>query len=140
MSEILENKSGNEPAPGKTASVSTTVTKQNTASAVASGCLDVFSTPMMIALMESAACAALADSLAEGQTSVGTFISVKHMAASPIGLRITATAEITEVNGREIKFTVSANDGIDEIGQGIHTRAIVDEERFMKKAATKKRA
>lgn len=138
MSEILGDKSVNEPAAGKTAGVSAVVTEQNTASAVASGCLDVFSTPMMIALMERAACAALEDSLAEGQTSVGTFISVKHIAASPIGALITATATISEVSGREIKFTVSANDGIDEIGQGVHTRFIVDKEKFMKKAEAKK--
>lgn len=121
---------------GKTASATTTVTEANTAKAVGSGSLDMFATPMMIALMERAACACLADALTDVQTSVGTQISVEHTAASPIGAKITATATIEYVFGRKVEFIVTASDGSSEIGKGKHTRIIVDEERFMTKART----
>lgn len=119
---------------GKTASVTTTVTKAITAKAVGSGSLDVFATPMMIALMEKAACECLEDTLAAGQTSVGMQISVEHSAASLIDSKITATATVAYVFGRKIEFIITANDGMGEIGKGRHTRVIVDEERFMTKA------
>jgi predicted thioesterase len=126
------------PLPGKTASVTTTVTESNTANAAGSGSLDVFATPMMIALMEQAACKCLADALTDGQTSVGTQVSVEHTAASVIGAEVTATATIEYVSGRKIEFAVTASDGAHEIGNGRHTRVIVDKERFMMKAKTKK--
>lgn len=119
---------------GKSASVTTTVTEANTAKAVGSGSLDVFATPMMIALMEQAACECLADTLADGQTSVGTQISVEHTTASMIGAKITAIATIEYVFGRKVELIVTASDGAGEIGKGKHTRIIVDEERFMTKA------
>lgn len=122
--------------PGKSAMVSVTVTEQNTARAVGSGSLDVFATPMMIALMECAACAALADALDEGQTSVGVFISASHTAASPVGAQIGAVATITSRSGRSVEFDVSASSGGDCIGVGKHTRIIIDREKFMKKVGT----
>lgn len=118
---------------GKAAVSSTIVTNNNTAKAVGSGSLEVFATPMMIALMEQAACECLADGLEEGQTSVGTKINVSHTAASPIGSEITATAVIEYIFGHKIEFTVSASDGTREIGKGKHTRIIVDEKQFMEK-------
>jgi predicted thioesterase len=123
---------------GKSASASARVTEHNTAGAVGSGSLDVFATPMMIALMESAACKCLADCLDKGQTSAGTQISVEHTAASPLGAEITATATIERVLGNRIEFIVTANDGVGEIGKGRHTRAIVDGERFMTKASERR--
>lgn len=119
---------------GKTASVSVAVTDSNTAKAVGSGSLDVFATPMMIALMERAACECLADVLNQEQTSVGTKIDVMHTAASPVGAEITAAATIENVAGRTIEFTVTANDGTGEIGKGKHTRVVVDAEKFALKA------
>jgi len=119
---------------GKTASVTTTVTESNTAHAVGSGSLDVLATPMMIALMEQAACECLAEALTEGQTSVGTRIDVAHTAASPAGAIITATAAVTGVDGRKIDFDVTASDGAGEIGRGTHSRFIVDAEKFITKA------
>jgi predicted thioesterase len=89
---------------GKTATVVAAVTENNTAKAVGSGSLDVFATPMMIALMERAACECLADCLESGQTSVGTGINVSHTAASPVGVEITATATIEYVFGGRIEF------------------------------------
>ena len=118
---------------GKTATAGRTVTEALTAKAVGSGSLNVFATPMMIALMEEAACACLADSLEATQTSVGTLINVAHTAASPIGAMITATATVDEVDGRKVSFTVTAHDGVNEIGSGKHERFIVDAERFMSK-------
>lgn len=88
---------------------------------------------MMIALMERAACAALADSLEEGQTSVGVSVSVSHTAASPVGALVTAEAVITSADGRKIEFNVAARDENNCIGEGKHTRVIVDGAKFMKK-------
>lgn len=118
---------------GKTARASVSVTGQNTARAVGSGSLEVFATPMMIALMERAACAALADCLEEGQTSVGVSVSVSHTAASPVGALVTAEAVITSIDGRKIEFDVAARDENNCIGAGKHTRVIVDGAKFMKK-------
>ena len=122
---------------GKTASVSTTVYESDTAKALHSGSLDVLATPKMIALMEQAACECLADCLKEGETSVGSAISIEHTAASPLGAKITATATIEYVFGRKIEFDVTANDSAGEVGKGKHTRFIVDAERFTKKAETR---
>ncbi|MCL1964803.1 MAG: thioesterase family protein [Firmicutes bacterium] len=123
---------------GKTATARITVTETNTAKAVGSGNLDVFATPMMIALMEHAACDCLAEGIEPGQTSVGTHINVSHVAASPIGTEITATATIEYVFGRKVEFMVTAADGTKEIGNGKHTRVIVDAERFIAKANKEK--
>ena len=118
---------------GKSAVVSTAVSEQNTAKTVGSGNLDVFSTPMMIALMEQAACECIAEGLEPGQTSVGTEISVAHTAASPLGAVIMARAIVEEVNGRKIAFKVIAKDEAKEIGVGTHSRVIIDAEKFMGK-------
>ena len=122
---------------GKTATARTTVNGGNTAKAVGSGSLEVFATPMMVALMEKAACECLADCLDEGQTSVGSLIHAEHIAASPIGTEITASATIDCVFGRKVQFTVTASDKSGEIGKGKHTRAIVDAGRFMKNVEKK---
>ena len=116
---------------GKSASVSDVVSEKNTASAVWSGSLDVFATPMMIALMERAACECLADGLDTGETSVGTEVNVSHTAASPLGMEVTATATIEFVFGRKVEFVVTASDSSGEIGKGRHSRVIVDKDRFL---------
>jgi predicted thioesterase len=121
-------------ALGKTAAVTAAVAENDTAKAVGSGSLDVFATPMMIALMERAACECLADCLEPGQTSVGTEIHVSHTAASPVGAKITATAAIECVSGRRVEFKVTASDGAGEIGNGRHTRVVVDAEKFAGKS------
>lgn len=118
---------------GKAATVTTTVSETNTAKAVGSGNLDVFSTPMMIALMEQAACECLSGSLEPGQGSVGTQINVAHTAASPLGAVVSATATISKVDGRKVSFDVVASDGSNQIGNGTHDRFIIDEKRFMDK-------
>ena len=124
--------------PGKTAQLSRIVNQYNTAKAVGSGSLDVFATPMMIALMEEAACACLSDGLAAELTSVGTKIEATHIAASFIGAKITATAIIDAILGHKIEFSVIAREGTKEIGRGKHTRVIVEIKRFLEVAEQKK--
>jgi len=119
---------------GNTATVESVVQSTDLASSVGSGDLEVFATPMMIALMERAACAVLTDAFDPGMTSVGTQITVDHTAPSVIDASICATATITEVKGKTIIFTVTAQDGFGEIGKGTHTRVIVDTVAFMKRA------
>ena len=130
---------------GKTANATTVVTDANTAKAVGSGNLPVFSTPMMVALMEEAACNVLAEFLnteqkaeqKSEQSSVGTQINVEHTAASPIGAVITASATITAVDGRKVSFDLHARDEKNDIGKGTHTRFIIDVERFMSNLTNK---
>ncbi|MCL2577444.1 MAG: thioesterase family protein [Defluviitaleaceae bacterium] len=116
---------------GKTATVSTVVSEKNTAKAVGSGSIEVFSTPMMIALMEQAACECLASGLEAGQTSVGTSVNVEHKEASPVGAEVRANATIENIEGRKIFFSVYASCAEKEIGSGTHTRVIINVEKFM---------
>lgn len=113
------------------------VDENNTANAVGSGSLKVFATPMMVALMEKSAVNALAEFLDEGETTVGTGINISHVAASPVGIGITATAEVTDVKGREITFKLSASDSAGLIGEGTHTRFVVNAEKFQSKTNNK---
>ncbi len=111
---------------------SITVTKDNCASAVGSGGLDVFSTPSMIALMEKAAYLCVQPYLKEGESTVGTNMSVTHKRGSRIGEPIVATATITEYDGKKISFSVIAEDSKGNIiGEGIHQRYIINVERFL---------
>lgn len=122
---------------GTTGSASVTVNETNTAAAVGSGSLKVFATPMMAALMEKAAVDALADFLEDGETSVGTLLNISHISASPIGKEIISQAEVTDVNGREISFKVSASDSTGLIGEGTHKRFVVNAEKFQSKTDSK---
>ena len=111
----------------------TVVTMENTAAAVGSGLLPVFGTPMMIGLMENAAVNAIEKELAPGEGSVGTSIDITHDAATPIGMKVWAEAEVTAVDGRALTFAVTAFDEAGPIGKGTHTRFLIQEERFMTK-------
>ena len=111
----------------------TVVNNNNTAKTLGSGDMDVFATPAMVALMENAAMNAVAPHLEEGQTTVGTQISTSHIKASALGATITATAVLTAVDGRSLTFEITARDGENVIGEGTHTRFIVDRERFLSK-------
>ena len=91
----------------------------------------------MIALMEAAAMAALEAALDTGTTSVGTFIEIRHLAATLLGSEVRARAEVTAVEGREVRFSVQAWDSHELIGEGTHTRFIVEVERFMKRVKAK---
>jgi predicted thioesterase len=122
-------------ALGLTAAAAAVVGGANTAKAVRSGSLEVFATPMLVALMEEAACACLAGKLGPGQTSVGTAVKVDHKAASPKGSTVTATATLELVFGARLEFAVSAADGAGAVAEGRHTRVVVDQEDFLAKAA-----
>lgn len=110
-----------------------TVGDGNTAVAMGSGDMPVFATPAMAALMENAAMKAVEGALPEGAATVGTAISISHVKASPVGARITASAELVEVDGRRLVFAVRAWDERGTIGEGSHTRFVVDRGRFMGK-------
>lgn len=118
---------------GLSHSVRIVVTPENTALYIGSGDLEVFATPAMLAAMENAAMLATALALPEGSTTVGTEISASHIKPSCIGATVTATAVLTEVDGRKLTFTVGAADDEGVIGEGTHIRYIVDRERFMAK-------
>lgn len=113
------------------------VVRENTAAAVGSGALEVFSTPAMIALMEKAALEAVSPCLEPGQTTVGIRLEVSHLAATPLGKTVTAVAELASIEKRILKFKVSAVSEGELIGEGLHTRCIVDAERFMAKVLAK---
>ena len=111
----------------------TVVSEANTAATLGSGDMAVFATPAMVALMENAAMLAVKESLPEGSATVGTQMNTSHIKASPLGATITASAELTAVDGRRLTFTVKAWDEKGIIGEGEHTRFIVDRERFLSK-------
>lgn len=111
----------------------TVVSAANTAATLGSGDMDVFATPAMVALMENAAMLAVRDHLPEGSATVGTQINTSHLKASPLGATITASAELTAVDGRRLTFAVKAWDEKGIIGEGSHTRFVVDRERFLSK-------
>jgi len=124
-------------APGLEGKASLLVTDKHTAKTMKSGSLDVLATPQMVALVEEAACSAIAAHLAPGTTSVGTHLDVKHLAPTPIGMSVTATAKLTKVEKRALTFDIAASDGKEQIASGTHSRFIIDVEKFMKKAVDK---
>lgn len=110
-----------------------TVGKNDTAAVYGSGLLDVLSTPAMIALMEQTAMRAVEACLNEGEGTVGTEVNVKHLKATPVGKNVTCTATLTEVNGRRLLFHVEASDDTGKIGEGLHERFIIENDKFMAK-------
>ena len=124
---------------GMTHTVEKTVTPDMTAKAVGSGGLEVFGTPYMLGLMECAAMWCVQNELPEGKGTVGVNISSSHLAPTPVGMKVTATAEVTDVsaNGKMITFKVTASDAEGLIGEGTHTRAIIDNARFLQKCNEK---
>jgi fluoroacetyl-CoA thioesterase len=123
--------------PGLAAETETTVTKDNTAERLGSGSVPVFGTPALVGLMEGVAIKALESKLPPGLTSVGGHIDVRHLAPTPVGMRVRARAELIEVKGRRLVFQVEAWDEKEQIGEATHERFIVDRERFLAKAAAK---
>ena len=122
---------------GMKGEVSTLVEREDTAREVGSGDLLVYATPCMVALMEGAACEAIADALSDTQTTVGTALNIEHISATPVGLEVRAEAEVMEVEGKVITFAVRAFDEAGEIGKGIHKRVIVNSQKFLDKAYMK---
>ena len=115
----------------------TTVTTANVATNVGSGKVKVFSTPMMISLMEKAALLSIEPFLEEGQSSVGTHINVSHCSATPMGMQVWVETEVIEIDRRKVTFSVKAYDERGLIGEGTHERFIIDIEKFQSKADSK---
>ncbi len=108
-----------------------TVGDGDTAIALGSGSVPVLATPRLVAWLEAAAVAALDGTLPEGSTSVGTHIDVRHMAATAVGMPVRATARVLSVDGRTVRFQLEAADDRATIADGVHTRVVVDEARFL---------
>ena len=113
------------------------VNEMNTAEALGSGSLAVFATPAMIALMEKTARLSVAPFLEDGQSTVGTLVNVKHLSASPVGMKITCRTELKEIDRRRLVFHVECSDEAGSIGEGEHERFIIDEAKFMAKTEAK---
>ena len=122
---------------GMKAEVYTTAEREDTAKEVGSGDLLVYATPCMVALMEGAACEAIAQALTDTQTTVGTALNIEHISATPVGLDVRAEATVTAVEGKVITFEVKAFDEAGEIGHGTHKRVIVNSQKFLEKAYNK---
>ncbi len=112
------------------------VGEEQTAAAFGAGGVRVFGTPVMIGLMENAAWRLVQPEMAEGETTVGTVVNVRHLAATPVGGHVVATAELIEIDGRRLVFRVSARDDKQLIGEGIHERARVLLDRFLARINT----
>jgi fluoroacetyl-CoA thioesterase len=113
----------------------TTVVYENTAAAVGAGGVEVFGTPMMVALMENAAWRTVATHLNEGHVTVGTLVNIRHLAATPVGQKVRAVAELIEIDGRRLVFKVEAYDERQKIGEGQHERFVVNLDKFLSRIA-----
>ena len=122
---------------GMIGTASTIAEREDTAYEVGSGSLLVYATPCMVALMEGAACDAIAAELPEGKTSVGTELNISHISATPVGLEVRAEAEVTEVEGNTITFRITAYDEAGKIGEGTHKRVVVTTQKFLDKTYSK---
>jgi predicted thioesterase len=127
----------NEIAAGLTGEIEMTVTEDDTAERWGSGLVPVLGTPTLVAIMENAAVKALTDHLSPDQTSVGGRMDVRHLAPTPVGMRVRACAELVEVSERRLAFQVEAWDQVEKIGEATHERFIVDKERFVARAEGK---
>ena len=122
---------------GLTGTAELVVGEQHTAPRVGSGRIRVLATPVMINLIEAAALAAVEQSLPEHHQSLGTHLDISHVAATPVGMRVRATAEVVRVEGRTIHFKVRADDERELIGEGTHERVVVNVDRFDKRVQEK---
>ena len=120
---------------GATADVTHAVAEADTATAFGSGDVPVLATPRVLALLEEATVAAVAPSMADGQTTVGTRISLEHQAATPVGRTVIASARLVAVDGRRLEFEVTLTDGATVAAFGTVERVVVDRARFVARAA-----
>lgn len=122
---------------GMKGEVSTLVEREDTAYEVGSGSLLVYATPCMVALMEGAACEAIAAALPEEKSSVGVELNIRHISATPVGMEVRAEAEVTEVEKNMVTFQVTAYDEAGKIGEGTHKRAVISKQKFLDKTYSK---
>jgi fluoroacetyl-CoA thioesterase len=125
---------------GVSAEVALVVGEADTAAKIASGAVPVLATPRLIALLEEAAFVAVQPLLAQGQTTVGTRVDVRHLAATPVGMQVVAFAELVELEGKVLRFRVEARDERELVMEGIHERAVVTEARFIERVTQKLQA
>jgi predicted thioesterase len=123
--------------PGLRERKETVVSETNTAQSYGSGRLAVYATPCMIGLMEEACEEAVNKLLPPGFSTVGTELNVKHLSASPVGMKVWAEGELLEIDGRALCFRVTAFDSAGKIGEGTHGRFIIESAKFLKKAESK---
>ena len=123
--------------PGIKAEKSLTVTDANTAKTMGSGTLDVFATPAMVALIEQTAYTSIEGELEPGWGSVGTSLNIQHLSATPVGMTVTATTELVEVDRRRLVFHAEVYDEKGLVGKGTHERFLVENEKFQAKADAK---
>jgi len=124
--------------PGLKAEKTSVVSEKNTAAVFGSGCLDVYSTPAMVALMEGTALSAVDPLLPPGFSTVGTELNIKHLSATPIGMKVSAKAELLSISGKSLLFNIEAFDEAGKIGEGAHQRFIVEIEKFIARTEGKK--
>lgn len=122
---------------GMKGTATTVVEREDTAYEVGSGSLLVYATPCMAALMEGAACEAIAECMSDDKTSVGIELALSHTSATPVGLEVKAEAEVTAVEGKIITYHIEAFDEAGKIGEATHKRAIVSAQRFLDKVYSK---
>lgn len=120
---------------GMTKEGTTTVTDNNTAASMVSGAMPVFATPAMIMLIEKTAFECTQPFLGEGESTVGTYLDIKHTAASPVGAEIKCRVEIVEIDRSRLVFETKVRDEAGEIGSGRHERFIINNERFLSKVS-----
>ena len=123
----------NELRAGIKGTAEVLVTEANTAAVMGSGTLPVFATPALVALMEQAAMSSVLDALEEGMGSVGTQMCVKHVSATPLGMKVTCESELVAVDGRKLVFKIVASDACGVVGEAEHERFIIQNEKFMAK-------
>lgn len=114
-----------------------TVTPEMSAARIGSGLVEVFATPMMVALIEQTCLESVLPQLEEGQGTVGTLVNVTHVSATPVGMRVWCESELVEVDRRRLVFKVKAYDECGLIGEGTHERFIIDNAKFMEKIKNK---
>lgn len=126
--------------PGLSGTVELVVGEEHTAPRIGSGRVHVLATPVMINLIEAAALAAIEHLLPPGYQSLGTRLDVRHIAATPVGMKVRAVAEVTGVDGRTVSFRVEARDEKELIGDGTHERVVVNVAKFDQRIERKKAA
>ena len=117
--------------------ITKTVTKEPTAAVLGSGLLEVYATPAMVALMEETCMRSVQEELEEGCGTVGTGLTIHHISATPVGMKVRCASKLVEVDGRKLVFDVQAFDEAGLIGQGTHERFIIENEKFFQKACKK---
>lgn len=122
---------------GMKAEIELVVEQQHTAVAFGSGDVEVLATPVMIGLMEHAAMNAVDRNLGEGYATVGTMLNIKHLAATPVGMKAKAEAELIRIEGKRLTFNVAAYDEKEKIGEGTHERYIIEVAKFLKRVQEK---